>query len=253
MSRLRAPCGASLVVLALAAVPVRAVGWEMATVESAAEVVQSLAKVPLRGIPPALLKDAKGVAVIPNVLKAGLLVDGRFGRGVLLVRQADGSWSNPTLITLSGGGFGLQIGVQSTDLVLVFKTARGVEQVLKKGGNVTLGGDLSVAAGPVGREAEAATDVQLKAEIYSYSRSRGLFAGVALQGSHLRVDAFATDTFYRMPNAPVAVETLKDALYRLSGPPAPGPALIFPPQPMPVPQPAPLPQAPVPVPTPPPG
>jgi lipid-binding SYLF domain-containing protein len=168
----------------------------MATVEQATEVVHALGSIPLQGIPPCLMKDACAVAVLPNVVKAGLFLDGRFGRGVLLVRQPDGSWTNPIFLTLAGGGFGLQGGVQSTDVVLVFKTRASVDRLLRGQCKLTLGGDAAVAVGPVGREAAAATDAQLKAEIYSYSRSRGLFLGLSLQGAVLRVNEVANEAYY---------------------------------------------------------
>src|SRR5262249_49915713 len=158
--------------------------------------VQALAAVPLKCIPPTLLQDAKGVAIIPHVLKASLLVGGRFGRGVVLVRQPDGTWSNPVFVTLAGGGIGWQLGIQSTDRVWVFKTSHSRDRILRGKGQLTLGGDVAVAAGPVGRQAEAATDGQLMAEIYSYSRSRGLFAGLSLEGAGMLADAEANEAFY---------------------------------------------------------
>jgi lipid-binding SYLF domain-containing protein len=226
---------------ALTAAPLQAGNRELATVESAAEVVQALSAVPLRCIPPALMQNAKGVIVVPNVVKAGLVFDGRFGRGVLLLHQPDGGWSNPVFVTLAGGGFGWQAGIQSTDLVLIFKTEKTLERILRGKSKLTLGGDASIAAGPVGREAEAATDLWLKAEVYSYSRSRGLFAGVALKGDGLLPDCDANETFYRIREGrpeevlafrgpvPVAVQRLKEHLVGLSAPPAP-PVVVFPPQ-----------------------
>ncbi len=247
----------SLLLSALAAAPLRAGERELTTVEAAAESVRALSAIPLGGIPPALLKDAKGVAVIPQVLKAGFLLGGRFGRGVVLARLPDGSWGEPVFVTLAGGGFGLQAGVQSTDVVLVFQTATSLDRVLRGGGKLTLGGDVSIAAGPVGRQAAAATDGELKAEIYSYSRSRGLFAGVSLEGAALRADADANRAFYPVRTAPeaAAVTSLKARLAGLS--PAP-PAVIISPTPAPAspplliaPVPAP-PAPPMPLPAPPP-
>jgi lipid-binding SYLF domain-containing protein len=233
--------GASLLALLIAAGAVRAQEEEVATVESATEVLQALAAVRLKGIPPALLHDAKGVAVLPHVVKVGLVVGGRFGRGVLLVRGPDGCWSNPVFLTLTGGGIGGQVGIQSTDLVLVFKTRNGLDRVLQGKGQLTLGADVGVAAGPVGRQAEAGTDAQLKAEIYSYSRSRGLFAGVSLEGAGLLVDRDADEAFYglrggrpddvlALRGVPVpAAERLKGQLTRMSAPPAPPPPPLSPP------------------------
>jgi lipid-binding SYLF domain-containing protein len=170
---------------------------ETATVEAAGEVVDALAAIPLKGIPPALFKETQGVAIFPGVLKAGFLVGGRFGHGVLLVREKDDSWGPPTFLRIRGGSVGFQIGAQSTDLILLFKTKESVERILKGRRKVTLGADLAVAAGPVGRQAEAATDAQLKAEIYSYSRSRGLFAGMALEGAGVLADSAATEEYKR--------------------------------------------------------
>lgn len=166
---------------------------ETAKVDEAATVLSEIMAIPEKAIPPELLRNAHGVAVIPGLIKAGFVIGGRYGSGVLVVRKK-GGWSNPTFVTLAGGSVGWQIGAQATDVILVFKTQRGVENI--KRGKFTLGADVSVAAGPVGRSAEAATDVQLKAEIYSYSRSRGLFAGLAIEGAALQIDDGANADFY---------------------------------------------------------
>jgi lipid-binding SYLF domain-containing protein len=166
------------------------------TVRSASNVLEEIMRIPEKGLPPALLKDAYGVAVLPGLLKAGFVVGGRYGNGVLSVREG-GRWSNPSLITLMGGSVGWQIGAESTDVILVFKTRKSINAISQ--GKFTLGAQASVAAGPVGRSAEAATDVQLQAEIYSYSRSRGLFAGVALDGAALQIDDDANAQFYGSP------------------------------------------------------
>jgi lipid-binding SYLF domain-containing protein len=189
---------ASLALCALPAGTARAGSREAETLEEACEVVDALAAIPLKGIPPALLKDAQGVAVIPGVLKAGFIIGGRHGRGVLLVRDQGDAWGKPVFLTLTGGSIGWQAGVQSTDLILVFRTKSSVERLLKGKGKVTLGADVGVAAGPVGRQAEAGTDAQLMAEIYSYSRSRGLFAGLSLEGAALCPDTAATEAYYRI-------------------------------------------------------
>jgi lipid-binding SYLF domain-containing protein len=250
MTRLRTPLGASLVLLALAAAPLLAGSRELKTVESAAEAVHALSSIPLNCIPQSLVQDSAGVAVIPHVIKAGFVVDGRFGRGVVLAREPGGRWSNPVFVALAGGGVGGQIGVESTDLVLVFKTKASLDRILRGKGKLTLGGDLSVAAGPVGREAAAATDGRLKAEIYTYSRSRGLFAGVSLEGAALTIDHRANETFYgqrgcrpedvlaRRIAAVPAVESLKAQLSWLAGPPpVPPPAVLVPVPPPPPPPP----------------
>ncbi len=245
MTRFGNVFGASLVLLILAGPSLRAGGVELRTVESATEVARAFAAIPLRGIPRSLLHDAAGVAIIPHVVKAGLLVDGRFGRGVILVHEPDGTWSNPIFVALTGGGIGGQIGVEATDLVLVFKTGKSLDRALR--GKLTLGGDVTVAAGPLGREAEIATDRRLpKAEIFSYSRSRGLFAGVSVEGARLHVDGHANEGFYHIRGcqpadvrarrglavAAAAVQ-LRDELTRLSTPPTP-PVILVPQPPPPL-------------------
>ncbi|HEX8200618.1 MAG TPA: lipid-binding SYLF domain-containing protein, partial [Isosphaeraceae bacterium] len=152
--------------------------------------------IPERGIPPELLGDAQAIAIIPGVIKAGFVVGGRHGRGVLLVRDPAGAWSHPVFVQLTGGSFGFQAGVQATDLILVFKNRRSLESFLLDRGKFTLGADAAVAAGPVGRHLEAGTDVRLSSEAYAYSRSRGLFAGLALEGAALALDRRAVMGFY---------------------------------------------------------
>lgn len=181
----------------LLAAPVHAARDETTTVESAAQVLDEIMSAEGSGIPQALLSDAQAVAVFPGVVKAGFVVAGRRGYGVVLVRREDGGWSNPLFLTLTGGSIGYQVGAQSTDVILVFKDRGNVDRIVE--GKFTLGADAAVAAGPAGRQASAATDAQLQAEIYSYSRSRGLFAGVSLEGSVLSVDARANETYYRQP------------------------------------------------------
>jgi len=183
--------------LSLVLVPVGAQAIENNPVDrlnSAASILDKTMNLPEKGIPPALLRDAQGIAVIPGVIKAGFVIGGSYGRGVLTVRDKSGQWSPPLFIKLVAGSVGWQAGAQSTDVVLVFKTRRSVEGLLH--GKFTLGADAAVAAGPVGRQGEAATDVKLKAEIYSYSRSRGLFAGVSLQGADLDIDHDAIASYY---------------------------------------------------------
>jgi lipid-binding SYLF domain-containing protein len=171
-----------------------AAGDETRRVESAAEVMADITKIPEKGVPPALLKSAEGIAIIPGIIKAGFVVGGQYGHGVLSIREKGGAWSDPVFVTLASGSAGWQIGAESTDLILVFKTPRSVEGIMK--GKFTFGADVAVAAGPVGRLAKAATDVELKAEIYSYSRNRGLFAGISLEGSSLQVDDKSNAAFY---------------------------------------------------------
>lgn len=165
-------------------------------IQLAGTVLDEIMVIPEKGIPPSLLADAAGIAIIPHVIKVGLVVGGRHGNGILLTRQT-GGWSNPCFISLTGGSLGWQIGAQATDVILVFKSRRSIDGVLQS--NFTLGADASVAAGPVGRSLEGATDASLQAEIFSYSRSRGLFAGVSLEGSVLKVDETANADYYHRP------------------------------------------------------
>lgn len=152
----------------------------------AVQVLDRIQQSPDRGIPQDLLRNAKAVAVIPAVVKAGFVIGARHGNGLVSVRRSDGTWSLPVFVDMTGGSVGFQAGVSSTDVVLVFRTQRGVDGIVH--GKFTLGANAAVAAGPVGRDAQASTDAQLHAEIYSYSRSRGLFAGVALDGTAVTVD-----------------------------------------------------------------
>ena len=171
---------------------------EAVRVKDAREVMEEIMQIPEKAIPPSLLADAQAIAIVPNVIKAGFIVGGRFGQGVVMVRdQKTHVWSDPVFLTLAGGSFGWQIGAQSADVILVFKNRRGLNNLVN--GKFTLGADASVAAGPVGRNAAAATDVQMKSEIYSYSRSRGLFAGLALDGSVLNIDHDADAAYYGKP------------------------------------------------------
>jgi len=163
-------------------------------VDAATEVLQQINRIPEKGIPPSLLRRAYAVAVIPSVLKAGFIVGGAYGKGLLVVRQPDGQWSNPAFIKLRAGSIGWQIGAQSSDIILVFKSRKGLDSITR--GKITLGADAAVAAGPVGRQTSAATDLQLKSEIYSYSRSRGIFAGISLAGSVLSIDRKANYAYY---------------------------------------------------------
>ena len=170
---------------------------EDTTVRESIGVFSEVMAIPANGIPRGLLEDAHGVAIIPSVIKGSFVVGARFGHGVLMVRDDNGGWHAPVFINLTGGNIGWQVGVQSTDVVLVFKTKQSVNGLLS--GKFTIGADAAAAAGPLGRQATAATDGRLAAEIYSYSRSRGLFAGVSLDGSVIQMDAIANATYYRSP------------------------------------------------------
>jgi len=164
----------------------------------ASQVLEELRNSRDQYIPDRLLERAYAIAVIPDMTKIAFFAGGRRGHGVLVVRDKDGRFSSPTFITMTGGSFGWQWGVQSTDIMLVFTTRKGVEGIT--GGKFTLGADASVAAGPVGRQASASTDTSFKAEVYSYSRTRGVFAGLALDGTALTIDDDANELFYGKPD-----------------------------------------------------
>lgn len=184
--------------LALAAVAassvVHAGEVENQRARDAIRVLAEMQAIPESAIPDKLLDEARAIVIVPDTLKAGLVIGGRRGRGLMMVKSADGSWSNPSFVTLTGGSIGFQAGVQSSDVVLVFHTDRGVDSIVN--GKFTLGADAAVAAGPVGRNAATATDGRFKAEIWSWSRARGLFAGVALDGAVLSIDDAANQSVY---------------------------------------------------------
>ncbi|MGA2397719.1 MAG: lipid-binding SYLF domain-containing protein [Steroidobacteraceae bacterium] len=161
---------------------------------TATEVLEDVQGMPDQRLPDTLLAHAYGIAVIPDVTQVAFFFGGRHGNGVLTVRDTLNSpWSNPVFISLTGGSWGLQAGAQSSDIILVFTTKSGVEGIA--GGKLTLGADASVAAGSVGRQGTAATDVSL-AEIYSYARTRGLFGGIAIDGSVIAIDKSANSALY---------------------------------------------------------
>lgn len=205
---------------------------------NATQVLSELQASPDQNVPQWLLERAYAVAIVPSVIKVGLGVGARRGSGVLVVRRDDGHWTNPVFINLTGGSFGFQIGVQSTDVLLVFTSRASTEGIV--GGKVTLGADASVAAGPVGRQTAAATDIGLTAQVYSYSRAQGLFAGVALDGSALTIDRKSNAAYYGKPgvlaseiiagNAPQPPESARefiatlDRLLGVAKPAAPGPS-----------------------------
>lgn len=162
--------------------------------DNAVRVLNEIEQAPDKSIPVDLLREATAIAVIPDVLKVGFVFGGRRGEGLVSVKKPDGTWSDPSFVSFGGGSVGFQIGVSSTDVILVFRTEQGVHSIAT--GKLTLGVDANAAAGPVGRNASASTDGRLRAEIYSYSRSRGLFAGVALDGSVLKMDYDANAAVY---------------------------------------------------------
>ena len=168
---------------------------EVETVGKARQTLDEFAKLTIDSIPPAMLHSAEGIAIFPGMVKGGFILGVNYGKGVLLVRKADRTWSAPVMVTMGGGSVGFQAGVQSADIVLVFATPKSLQGILE-GQKVTLGADAAVALGPVGRQANAGTDARLGAEIYSYARSRGLFAGVSVGGADLSIDSNADSVLY---------------------------------------------------------
>ena len=167
---------------------------------NALRVLNEIQAIPESAIPDILFDEAKAIVVVPDTLKIGLVIGGRRGHGVVSVKAPDGTWSNPAFVTLTGGSIGFQAGVQSSDVVLVFTSQRGLDSIVN--GKITLGADASIAAGPIGRSTGMATDGRLKAEIWSWSRARGLFAGVALDGAVLSIDDAANQAVYGQGTTP---------------------------------------------------
>jgi len=207
---------------------------QLGTLQSATVVLQEIQRMPGRSIPRGLLAKAKAVVIIPNMLKIGFIGAVRHGSGVAIVRNPNGTWGNPIFVSLTGGGVGFQVGVQATDVILVFMSPERVATMLA--GRFTIGADAAAAAGPVGRQAAAATDLRFRAEILSYSRSRGLFVGVSLDGSVLSIDRQSNAIFYHVAQGdpgpiiaaeglplPPAASNLKMVLAMQSGAPVAGP------------------------------
>jgi SH3 domain-containing YSC84-like protein 1 len=161
--------------------------------DNAATVLQQITAAPDKGIPEDVLNSAKCVAIVPHMVKAGLGIGGEHGRGVATCKNTAG-WSAPSFFTISGGSFGLQIGAEGVDLVMLFMNEQGMQALLSD--KFQVGGDASAAAGPVGRDAAAGTDWKLKSPILTYSRSKGAFAGISLNGSVIKKDADATKAMY---------------------------------------------------------
>ena len=171
-------------------------------VVSAAVVLKEIMDMPDKAIPQDLLDKCQCVAVIPSMKKGAFFIGGNYGKGVISCRtdNGNGPWSSPSMLMIGGGSFGLQIGVQATDLVLVIMNLRGIESLLDT--KFTLGGDASAAAGPVGRNTSAQTDAFLKAKILAYSRAKGIFAGLSLKGEVVRADRDANYVLYKKQLAP---------------------------------------------------
>jgi lipid-binding SYLF domain-containing protein len=192
MQRLTALFALALTLL-LGTTPALADDKTDARLNNARTVFESFVGLSEQAVPGWMLERAYGIVVVPDVFEMAVMGGGRGGRGVMSVRNPDGTWSNPVFLTLFGGSFGFQVGMQMTDVVLVLMSRKSVEGI--SGGKVMLGADASVAAGPVGRTASASTDVGL-AQVLSYSRSEGVFAGVALEGTALAVDDSSNATAY---------------------------------------------------------
>ena len=190
----------AVVLLALSATAAVAGPVEDERARNAVRVLTDIQQIPESAIPDKLFDEARAIVVVPDTLKIGLVLGGRRGHGLVSVKNPDGTWSNPSFLKLTGGSIGFQAGVQSSDVVLVFRSDRGLDSIVN--GKITLGADAGVAAGPVGRNASTATDGQLKAEIWSWSRARGLFAGVALDGAVLSIDDAANEAVYGRDTTP---------------------------------------------------
>ena len=165
-----------------------------ARIQEAAVVLREIMASPDQSIPEELLAKCQAIAIYPNVLKGGFIFGARFGKGVVVARDSSGKWTPVAFSTIGGGSWGLQIGGQLTDLIFVVMNERGVQGILNS--RFTMGADASVAAGPVGRNSQAATDLSLRAGILSYSRSRGLFGGLALDGSVVTQDNNSNALYY---------------------------------------------------------
>lgn len=200
---------------------------EVKRVGAATTVLNEMMRARDKAIPAHILEKAEAIAIFPGVKKAGFIVGGQWGRGIISVRDAESrNWSSPAFLTLTGGSVGAQIGGTEIDVILVIMNRSGVEHLLAN--QVKLGGEISAAAGPVGRAGEASTDLQMQAQILSYSRSRGLFAGVTVNGSVVKEDLDANTRFYgktlssedivfeRAGTSPASVGVLKTALARHS-------------------------------------
>jgi lipid-binding SYLF domain-containing protein len=162
--------------------------------ENAKTVVDEMMRTPDKGIPSSVMRNATCIAVVPSLKKGAFIVGAQYGQGVVTCRRAQGGWSGPVFIRMAGGSYGFQIGGQGTDIVLVAVNEKGMQDLLKS--KFKIGGDAAATAGPVGRNAQASTDLKLNAELLTYSRSKGLFAGIDLDGTSVSQNTEDTDTFY---------------------------------------------------------
>jgi lipid-binding SYLF domain-containing protein len=194
MTRRALPLLAFIVAAATLTIKAQNAEDEIKRINNAAIVLDEIMGAADKAVPRSVMEKAEGIAVFPSLIKAGIGIGGQRGHGVLSVRNKNGGWSNPAFLTITGGSIGAQFGVQSIDLVLVINNQRGLQQLVRN--QFKVGADAGVAAGPVGREASASTDIQMRAQILSYSRSRGLFAGATLNGSTINQDRDANERFY---------------------------------------------------------
>jgi lipid-binding SYLF domain-containing protein len=202
---LRLSCTAALVALTvLTASPAGAQTSEEKRITDSGAVLETLVRAPDQGIPAHILERAEAIVVIPSLVKGGFIIGAQHGRGVMSVRNREtNTWSAPGFVALTGGSIGWQIGLQAVDLVLLVMNKEGVKDLLDN--EFKLGANASVAAGPVGRQGEASTDASLSAQILAYSRAKGLFAGLSLEGASLRMDRDANKDFY---NAAVSTDEM---------------------------------------------
>jgi lipid-binding SYLF domain-containing protein len=219
MSSIRVAVTIVLALVIVAARPVAQEGVrESDRLNGAITVLDEVMAADDKAVPRRILEAAEAIAVFPSLLKGGFVVGAQRGHGAISVRDPQtGAWSSPAFLTITGGSIGFQIGAQAVDLILVVQNRRGLDQLLKN--QFKIGADASVAAGPLGRDASASTDIQLRAQILSYSRTRGIFAGVTLNGSTIRQDRDANERFYG-----IAYRTTQIVNQRLGGAPEPTPA-----------------------------
>lgn len=183
-----------LIFTAAVFLPAKAQDKQEEKILQATQVLQDFSKMK-ESIPAELLQITEGIIIVPKLINAGFVIAGKRGKGIAMVKLENGNWSNPVFVTITGGSVGFQAGVQSVDLVLIFKSRETLQRI--GNGSFTLGGDISVTAGPVGRNSTASTDIKLEAEVYSYSRSKGLFAGISIAGSAIDIDHKANESFYK--------------------------------------------------------
>ncbi len=192
-----------LLVASLGASTLLGADEDMARLKAAGQVLSEAMATPDKSIPSNLFHKAYCVVVIPSMKKAGFIFSGKYGRGFAACRKEDGGWTGPAAMRVEGGGFGLQIGGSETDLVMLVMSQKGMHGILSS--KFTLGGEISAAAGPVGRDSTAQTDATMRADILSYSRSRGVFGGISLQGGTLRADEDVDKAVYGQPETSQAI------------------------------------------------